>query len=243
MNQTAAYTANEDLVPGIAVEGQGTAPAKKARVLIVDDHPIVRQGLEEMIGREPDLTVVAGADSAAKALEIVSTTPLDLAVIDITLTGANGIELIKNIRAQNASLPMLVLSMHDESLYAERALRAGAQGYVMKQEATSKLMIAIRRILEGQIYLSDAMNDRMVRKMIGGRTDADSTDVDLLSDRELEVLQLIGRGRGTRQIAEDLHLSVKTIESHRAHIKEKLKLSTAPELVRFAVDWVNQQVA
>jgi DNA-binding NarL/FixJ family response regulator len=243
MNQTVAYTANEDSAAASASEGEGTSPAKKARVLIVDDHPIVRQGLEEMIGREPDLTVVAGAESAARALEIVSTTPLDLAVIDITLTGANGIELIKNIRAQNASLPVLVLSMHDESLYAERALRAGAQGYVMKQEATSKLMIAIRRILDGQIYLSDAMNDRMVRKMIGGRADADSTDVDLLSDRELEVLQLIGRGRGTRQIAEHLHLSVKTIESHRAHIKEKLKLSTAPELVRFAVDWVNQQVA
>lgn len=214
---------------------------KRARILLVDDHPIVRQGLAEMINREPDLMVVAEAENAAKGLAIVSAGKLDLVVVDITLTGANGIELIKNIRAQNSELPVLVLSMHDESLYAERALRAGAQGYVMKQEATDNLMTALRRILSGQIYLSDAMSDRLVRIMIGGKGEAGANAVDQLSDRELEVLQLIGRGRGTRQIALELHLSVKTIESHRAHIKEKLKLATAPELVRFAVDWVSQQ--
>ena len=212
----------------------------KATVLIVDDHPIVRQGLAQLLNSEPDFIVCGEAESARKAMAAIADLKPDVAIIDITLQGTNGIELIKNIVAQWPELPILVLSMHDESLYAERALRAGSKGYVMKQEATEKLTGALRRILNGQIYVSEKLADKMMRKAIDGKAMQDSSPVSVLSDRELEVLQLIGQGHGTRQIAEDLNLSVKTIESHRAHIKEKLNLKTAPEMVRFAVQWVNQ---
>ena len=171
----------------------------------------------------------------------IETLSPDLVIVDVTLRGINGIELIKNIKSRWPALPMLVLSMHDESLYAERALRAGARGYVMKQAATEHLVMAIRRVLNGNIYVSEVMSARMMQRVLEGRPSSDNRSaVDLLSDRELEVLQLIGQGHGTRQIAEELHLSIKTIESHRAHIKEKLNISTAPEMVRFAVNWVSQ---
>ena len=212
----------------------------KARVLIVDDHPIVRQGLAQLLNCEPDFMVCAEAGTARKAMAAIAETKPDVGIVDITLQGTNGIELIKNIVAQWPEFPVLVLSMHDESLYAERALRAGAKGYVMKQEAPEKLTSALRRILNGQIYVSEQLADKMMRKAIDGKALQDTSPVAILSDRELEVLQLIGQGHGTRQIAEDLSLSVKTIESHRAHIKEKLNLKTAPEMVRFAVQWVNQ---
>ena len=215
-------------------------PDIKAKVLIVDDHPIVRQGLAQLLNGEADFMVCGEADNARKAMAAITDLRPDLAIVDITLQGTNGIELIKNIVAQWPELPILVLSMHDESLYAERALRAGAKGYVMKQEATEKLTGALRRILNGQIYVSEKLADKMMRKAIDGKSVQDTSPVAVLSDRELEVLQLIGQGHGTRQIAEDLNLSVKTIESHRAHIKEKLNLKTAPEMVRFAVQWVNQ---
>lgn len=213
----------------------------KAKVLIVDDHPIVRQGLTQLLNGEADLVVCGEAETARRAMAAITELDPDLAIVDITLQGTNGIELIKNIVAQWPELPILVLSMHDESLYAERALRAGAKGYVMKQEATEKLTGALRRILNGQIYVSEKLADKMMRKAIDGKSVHDASPVSALSDRELEVLQLIGQGQGTRQIAEDLNLSVKTIESHRAHIKEKLNLKTAPEMVRFAVQWVNQE--
>ena len=215
-------------------------PDSKATVLIVDDHPIVRQGLAQLLNGEPDFLVCGEAENARKAMAAIAELKPDIAIIDITLQGTNGIELIKNIVAQWPELPILVLSMHDESLYAERALRAGAKGYVMKQEATEKLTGALRRIINGQIYVSEKLADKMMRKAIDGKAMQDASPVSILSDRELEVLQLIGQGHGTRQIAEDLNLSVKTIESHRAHIKEKLNLKTAPEMVRFAVQWVNQ---
>jgi len=214
----------------------------KAKVLIVDDHPIVRQGLCQLLNGESDFVVCGEAENARKAMALIPDVKPDLAIVDITLQGTNGIELIKNIVAQWPDLPILVLSMHDESLYAERALRAGAKGYVMKQEATEKLTSALRRILNGQIYVSEKLADKMMRKAIDGKSVADTSPVAVLSDRELEVLHLIGQGHGTRQIAEDLNLSVKTIESHRAHIKEKMNLKTAPEMVRFAVQWVNQEV-
>ena len=215
-------------------------PDSKNTVLIVDDHPIVRQGLAQLLNGEPDFIVCAEAENARKAMQAIADVKPDVAIIDITLQGTNGIELIKNIVAQWPELPILVLSMHDEALYAERALRAGAKGYVMKQEATEKLTGALRRIISGQIYVSEKLADKMMRKAIDGKAMQDASPVSVLSDRELEVLQLIGQGHGTRQIAEDLNLSVKTIESHRAHIKEKLNLRTAPEMVRFAVQWVNQ---
>ena len=213
----------------------------KAKVLIVDDHPIVRQGLCQLLNGESDFVVCGEAENARKAMALIPEVKPDLAIVDITLQGTNGIELIKNIVAQWPDLPILVLSMHDESLYAERALRAGAKGYVMKQEATEKLTGALRRILNGQIYVSEKLADKMMRKAIDGKSVQDTSPVAVLSDRELEVLHLIGQGHGTRQIAEDLNLSVKTIESHRAHIKEKMNLKTAPEMVRFAVQWVNQE--
>ena len=207
----------------------------KAKVLIVDDHPIVRQGLVQLLNCEADFMVCAEAATARKAMAAIAETKPDIGVVDITLQGTNGIELIKNIVAQWPDFPVLVLS-------AERALRAGAKGYVMKQEAPEKLTGALRRILNGQIYVSEKLADKMMRKAIDGKALQDTSPVAILSDRELEVLQLIGQGHGTRQIAEDLNLSVKTIESHRAHIKEKLNLKTAPEMVRFAVQWVNQGV-
>ena len=215
----------------------------EARILIVDDHPIVRQGLAQLLNGEPDFVVCGEAGTARQAMTAIAELKPNLAIVDITLQGTNGIELIKNIVAQWPDLPILVLSMHDESLYGERALRAGAKGYVMKQEATGELTGALRRILNGQIYASEKLKDRMMRQAIDGKATQNTSPVAALSDRELEVLQLIGQGRGTRQIAEDLNLSAKTIESHRAHIKEKLNLKTAPELVCFAVQWVNEGVA
>ena len=211
----------------------------KARVLIVDDHPMVRQGLVQLLSCEPDLMVCAQAGDARKAMAAIAETKPDLGIVDIMLQGTNGIELIKNIVAQWPDFPILVLSMHDESLYAERALHAGAKGYWMKQEAQEKLMEALRRILNKQIYVSENLSDWMMHRAIDGKARQGHSPVANLSDREMEVLQLIGQGRGTRQIAEDLCLSVKTIESHRAHIKEKLNLKTASEMVRFAVQWVS----
>lgn len=191
-----------------------------------------------MINHEADLEVCGEAESAREALVNIGKLKPDLALVDITLKGTNGIELLKSIKAQYSKLPVLVLSMHDESLYAERALRAGARGYVMKQEPPEQVMGAIRRVLQGELYLSPSMGTQMIGKLVG--TPSGSTSpVDVLSDRELEVLQFIGQGHGTRQIAGELNLSVKTIESHRAHIKEKLNIKTAPEIVRFAVQWVN----
>ena len=220
------------------------APRKnKYRVLLVDDHPILRKGLAELINQEPDLLVCGEAEEAPKAFEAVGVLNPDVAVVDISLKGGNGLELIKNIKIDNAELPILVLSMHDEGLYAERALRAGAKGYIMKQEATENMLLAIRRVLKGEIYVSEKMGAKMLHQLVAGRPDTGSSPLDRLSDRELEVFQLIGQGLGTRQIAEELHLSVKTIESYREHIKDKMKLKNATELVQHAVQWVKTEAS
>lgn len=213
---------------------------KKHRILIVDDHPIFRQGIAQLLSREPDLEVCAEAGTANNALATIERNPPDLAIVDINLKGANGLELIKSIKAQSPKLPVLVVSMHEESLYAERALRAGAMGYVMKEVAADQVMTAIRKVLRGELYVSPTVSSQMIRRLVEG-PESGGSPVDSLSDRELEVLQLIGQGNGTRQIAELLHLSVKTIETHRAHIKEKLNLKTATEIVCFASDWVNRE--
>jgi len=213
----------------------------KARVLVVDDHPIVRQGLVQLINQEADLVVCGDAENAHKAIEAIKLLKPDVAVVDISLKSINGLELIKNIKVDHPKLPILVLSMHDEGLYAERALRAGAKGYIMKQEATENMLMAIRRVLKGEIYVSEKMGAKMLHQLVDGRQDAGSSPLDRLSDRELEVFQLIGQGLGTRQIAEQLHLSVKTIESYREHIKEKMKLKNATELVQHAVQWVKTE--
>ena len=207
----------------------------KSRVFIVEDHPIVRQGLAQVLGDDPDFVICGEADCARKAMAGIEELKPDLAIVDIALQGPNGIDLIGNIVARWPGLPTLVLSMHDEALYAERALRAGAKGYVMKQEASETLTFAMRRILNGQIYVSEKLGREMMRKAIEGKSIQDTAPATVLSNREREVLELIGQGRGTRQIADDLTMSVKTVESHRAHIKEKLNFKTAPEMVRYAV--------
>jgi DNA-binding NarL/FixJ family response regulator len=209
----------------------------KYRILLVDDHPIVRQGLAEMIDQQDELQVCGTAEDVHKALDGVGRLKPDLVIADISLKGSNGIELLKNLKIRYPRLLVLVLSMHDEALYAVRALRAGAAGYIMKQEATEKVLTAVRHVLSGEIYLSNRMERKMIHQLVGGRIARTGSPIEDLSDRELEVFGLIGQGHGTRQIAEELHLSIKTIESHRAHIKEKLNLRNATELVQHAIQW------
>ena len=211
--------------------------AKKYRVLLVDDHPIVRQGLGLLIDRESDLSVCGEADGAHSAFHAIETLRPDIVLLDISLNGPDGLEVLKEIRMKSGSLPVLILSMHDESIYAERAMRAGANGYIMKQEATEKVLIAIRRILQGDVYLSDRLTTTMLQQYVRGGAHTKSSPLLNLTDRELEVFRLIGEGHGTRQIADELHLSVKTIESYQAHIKEKLALRNARELVQHAIEW------
>ena len=216
------------------------APAR--RVLIVDDHPMMRTGLAQLIGNEPDLKVCAEADNARQGLEAVSKLSLDLVLLDISLPDKSGLELLKVIRAIRPELPVLVVSMHDELVFAERVLRAGGRGYIMKQEGGQKYLQAIRQVLAGQIYVSEKMSARILESLSGSQTEKPGTSpVQRLSDREFEVFQLIGQGLGTREIAQRLHLSVKTIEVHRINIKEKLQVKTATELVRFAVRWADAQ--
>jgi DNA-binding NarL/FixJ family response regulator len=203
----------------------------KSKIFIVDDHPIVRQGLALLINRENDLTVCGDAEEAGDALVRILETQPNLIIVDISLNGPDGLDLLKEIRIHQPQLPVLMLSMLDEANYAERALRAGANGYIMKQEATEKVLVAIRRILDGEIYVSDRMATRMLNKFVGGVGAKGQSTVAELSDRELEVFRLIGEGHATRQIAEELHISVKTVESYRSHIKDKLSLKTARDLV------------
>ncbi len=212
--------------------------AHKHNIFLVDDHPIVRQGLALLINREADLTVCGDAEEAGSALQRIEELKPDLAVVDISLNGPDGLDLLKNLRARHPSLPVLILSMLDETLYAERALRDGASGYIMKQEATERVLVAIRRILGGEIYLSDRMASRMLHRFVGSSQEGPPrSPIADLTDRELEVFRLIGEGHGTRQIAEELHLSVKTVESYQAHIKDKLSLKNARELVQRAIQW------
>jgi DNA-binding NarL/FixJ family response regulator len=208
---------------------------RKRSILLIDDHPIVRQGLAQLINQEPDLHVASEAASAREALEMLEKEMPDIAIVDISLDDRSGIELIKDLRARNENLPVLVLSMHDEALYAERALRAGAKGYIMKQEATEKVMTAIRKALDGQIYVSERMAARLLDQFVSAKPGEEESPLGRLSDRELEIFSMIGRGLGTREIANKLFLSIKTVEAHREHIKEKLKLRSGTELMRMAV--------
>jgi DNA-binding NarL/FixJ family response regulator len=210
---------------------------QKKRIMVVDDHPIVRQGLALLIDREPDLVVCGEAEEAMGALHVLASAHPDVLIVDISLNGPDGLDLLKSIRSTHPTLPVLILSMHDESVYAERALRAGANGYIMKQEATEKVLVAVRRILSGEIYVSDRIANKMLKHYITGVGTLRSSSIADLSDRELEVFRLIGEGHGTRQIAAELHISVKTVESYQAHIKEKLALRSARELVQHAIQW------
>ncbi len=209
----------------------------KKRVFVVDDHPIVRQGLTLLINREPDLAVCGEAEDANTAIQSVPTSKPDILIVDISLNGPDGLDLLKDLRMRYPDLPVLILSMHDEGIYAERALRAGAQGYIMKQEAAEKVLLALRRILSKEIYVSERIANRMLQRYIGSRGAGRPASVADLTDRELEVFRLIGEGHSTRRIAEELHISVKTVESYQAHIKEKLSLRSARELVQHAIQW------
>ena len=217
-----------------------TEPVKRG-ILVVDDHPLFRKGVVQMLSSEPDLEVRAEAENSPGALDALRRTAVDLAVVDIGLHGStNGIELTKSIKAEHPDLPVLVLSMHDESLYADRALRAGASGYLMKREALDSVITAVRTVLSGELYLSATMAKRMIAEHVGAGT-AGRPIVERLTDRELEILQLIGEGTEVRDIAAKLHISAKTVEAHRGHIKEKLNLNNAREVARFAVQWVEGQ--
>jgi DNA-binding NarL/FixJ family response regulator len=215
--------------------------APKRRILVVDDHRMMRQGLAQLVGMEPDLSICGEAENAEAALGLVESLKPDLVLADISLPGKNGLELIKDFQALLPGLPILVISMHDESLYAERVLRAGGRGYIMKQEGGKKLMLAIRQVLEGKIYVSEKMSADILEIFSGRRAGAEGSPVEKLTDREFEVFQLIGQGKGTRDVAEKLHLSVKTVEVHRANIKAKLKLKSAAELIRFTMRWMESQ--
>ena len=208
----------------------------KARLLLVESHVVVRQGLTVLINQEPDLSVCGGVSATRAALEAVAKLKPDLVVTDITLKTGNGLEMIKIVAAQYAQIPVLVLTQHDEGLYAEIALRSGAMGYIMKDEPIEKVLMAIRRVLSGKIYLSDTVSLQMIRQQVRGPAKFTDSPEGLLSDRELQVFQLIGQWRGTGQIARELHLSVKTVEYYREKIKEKLHLQKATDLRRFATE-------
>lgn len=211
------------------------------RILLVDDHPIMRHGLAQLIRAEEGLDVCGDAGTAAAGLEAVGRCMPDLVVVDLTLPDKNGLELLKDIQAQHPGTLCIVLSMHDESVYAERALRAGARGYVMKEAAADHLVGAIRRVLSGGIYVSETMASKMLESMTGSRLKPAASPIERLTDREIEVLEMIGKGVATKIIAEKLSISARTVEAHRAHIKEKLSITDGAALVRYAVQWVESR--
>ncbi|HEY7087582.1 MAG TPA: response regulator transcription factor [Tepidisphaeraceae bacterium] len=220
-----------------------TTATTKSRVLLIEDHPVVSRGLAMLIDDEHDLAVCGSAGSGPEALKLISQLKPDVVILDIALGDESGLDLIKRIHDILPNLPVLALSMHDETLYAERALRAGAKGYIMKKEAMEKVMGAIRRVLDGEIFVSEKMASRMVHKLIdgGAASAAEGSPLELLSDREFEVFSLIAQGIGPSEIANRLSVSVKTVETHREHIKAKLGLRSAPELTRFALQWTMEQ--
>jgi len=209
-----------------------------ARILVVDDHPLLRDGLIRLISRDPSLVVCGEAEDPVTALRQIAALKPDVAIVDLSLKDKSGLELVKDIRVRFAKLPVLVLSMHEETLYAQHALRAGAKGYIMKEEAPERVRLAIHTVLDGGIYLSDKMTARTLSQYATKEAPVVDSPLESLTDRELEVFELIGQGLGTRRISERLHLSVKTIESYRARIKDKLGLRDASELVKHAVEWV-----
>jgi DNA-binding NarL/FixJ family response regulator len=222
-----------------SVAASGVIGAKRSvhRVLIVDDHPIVRQGLRRVMENEDDLTVCGEAESVDDARAAIKEFNPDVIVADISLKQGDGIELVRDVRAHHPHLPILVLSMHDETIYAERLLAAGANGYIMKQAASEQFLVAIRRVIEGGIYVSESIGNKMIQKFASGGTYLSANPIDRLSNRELQILHMIGKGMSTREAAQSLNLSIKTVESHRQRIKRKLNLTTGTQLVQYAVNW------
>jgi DNA-binding NarL/FixJ family response regulator len=211
--------------------------SSKSRVFLVDDHPLVREGLTNLINEQDDLAVCGEAEDSTGAMAGVAETRPDVALIDISLKNESGLELVKNLESEFPLVALIVLSMHDEALYAERALRAGARGYVMKRETTKSMLTAIRRVLDGDVYVSDRVVNVMARRLGTSRKAAASTPVERLSDRELEIFRLLGQGRTTSQIAEDLGLSLKTVQAYCARAKEKFGVNSLAELLRAAIRW------
>lgn len=211
------------------------------RIMIVDDHPVVRSGLAQLLGQEEDLSVCAEAESLGAALEALEAERPDLVIVDISLEHRDGIDLIKEIRARGSDARIVVLTMHDESFHAERALRAGAQGYLTKQEASGKILDAVRQVLGGKLYVSQRLSPQLLERLITGNTDEDDPVTARLSDRELQVFLKIGKGQGTQEIATDLNLSVKTIETYRGNIKDKLGLGDSRQLMKYAIRWALDQ--
>jgi DNA-binding NarL/FixJ family response regulator len=226
-------------MPAENIRQKPQVPARKSAILIVDDHPLLRRGLSALIESDPDLSVCGQATSSRSALEAIGRVPTDLAIVDLGLEGSDGLELIKEIKRQHPKVLTLVLSMHDESVYAERSFKAGARGYLTKQELDETVLVAIHRMLDGHRHMSPKMQARFAERYLGGRTVVDGSPLDALSDRELEVFRLIGGGLSTREIAVRLSRSIKTIESHREHIKNKLTLVSGEALVQRAVLWVD----
>jgi DNA-binding NarL/FixJ family response regulator len=222
---------------------QSAAQPDKSRVFIVDDHTMFREGLRQLIEYDPGLTVCGDAADAQKAMEGISQSNPDVVMVDITLADSSGLDLVRNIKNKYEDLPVLVVSMHEESLYAERALRSGAMGYVMKNEPAKTVIAAIRSVLRGEMYLSQKMSSSVITRFIHGENEQPMSPLEILSDRELEVFRMLGQGKGTRQIAQDLEVSIPTVQSFRNRIKEKLHLKTAPELVLHAIHWVQSESA
>lgn len=215
-------------------------PTRK-RILLVDDHPFMRAGLAQLIDRQPDMMVGSEAGNPVEAFQQLARTPPDLVLTDLTMPGRSGLEFIKDLRAAHADVAILVISMHDEGVYAERVLRAGARGYIMKEAGGENLLAAIRQVLRGEVYVSPRMSARILNALSSGRPRGSHSPIEQLTDREFEVFQLIGQGRSTRDIATQLHLSPKTVDVHRSHIKEKLALRDTTALIRHAVRWVETQ--
>lgn len=226
----------------VCAERRNVSDENRKKVLIVDDHPLVREGLTDLINKEKDIVVCGWAKDIPQTIQAIRKLEPDVVTIDISLENASGLDLMKDIKTRFPGLPVLVLSMHQESIYAERAIRAGAKGYITKQEATKKVITAIRKVLDGRLYLSESVKEKLLYSLIGNdESDADISPIDRLTDRELEVFRLIGHGKATRQIAEQLCLSTKTIETYRSRIKQKLNLSSGSELLRCAFQWASRQ--
>ena len=217
-----------------------TAPGRK-KILLVDDHPMMRAGLAQLINLQSDMIVCAEAGQPSEVFSLLSQAKPDLVLTDLTMPGRGGLEFIKDLIALDSSLPILVNSMHDEVVYAERCLRAGARGYIMKESGSENLLVALRRVIGGQTYVSPSVSESILENLSAKKPRGSDSPIRALSDREFEVFQLVGQGKGTREIAEQLHLSPKTIDVHRAHIREKLDLKDATSLVRYAIRWLETQ--
>jgi DNA-binding NarL/FixJ family response regulator len=228
--------------PALKRPAAAGTPSEKSRVFIVDDHTMFREGLRQLIEHDPGLTVCGDAADAERALQGIGQSSPDVVIVDITLAESSGLDLVRNIKSQHEDLPVLVVSMHEESLYAERALRSGAMGYVMKNEPAKTVTAAIHSVLRGEMYLSQRMSSSVISRFMRGQDEQQPmSPLEILSDRELEVFRMLGEGKGTRQIAQDLNVSIPTVQSFRNRIKEKLHLKSAPELVLHAIHWVQSE--